>query len=532
MNRDAFKAYASVYHDEVTGSRILIVVERPDGVVYRIVTDFGYFQEIPHRYLNYVTDLNPEKIDAIILTHNHIDHTGLVPKAVREGYNKPIYMTEITKLFVGPFWNDSASQQVENLMDIKKRFPDEADKFEIPYEQKDVEDTLKLCKGIPFKKTIEILPGVKLTFLEIGHLLGAGMVLLQCSYPGRKSFNFFFTGDYKLTNKLFKMPSIPKWLRKMELIMFHESTYGTTDDDEVKKCFRENMIEAFSKRQNILIGAFAQGRMQEMLYDFKIMQDEGLIPEEYIIGVDGPLGIETTLKYQKVLEWFSPAHKDFLPKGLVFMEPGGRDHVLDDGIPKIIITTSGMLSNGPARVYVPAFLENKNSLIHLVGYAAEETLARKLLEAKDAEFVKIGSKEIKKLCEVKTTREMSSHATRDQMIGFINLFTNIVFLGINHGDHEVKKAFAQTVVEQCPNVGEVAILDREHMVCIYQNGLSKEPFSNVKIRQMNAGLCCDSKLYFGKENYSASKNKPKISKTKLKKLRKRERKTRRCRMKK
>ena len=97
MNSDAFKAHASVYHDEVTGSRILIVVERPDGVVYRIVIDFGYFQEIPHRYLNYVTDLNPEKIDVIILTHNHIDHTGLVPKAVREGYNKPIYMTEITK---------------------------------------------------------------------------------------------------------------------------------------------------------------------------------------------------------------------------------------------------------------------------------------------------------------------------------------------------------------------------------------------------------------------------------------------------
>lgn len=532
MNSDAFKAYASVYHDEVTGSRILIVVERPDGVVYRIATDFGYFQEIPHRYLNYVTDLNPEKIDAIILTHNHIDHTGLVPKAVREGYKNPIYMTEITKWFIGSFWNDSASQQPENLQDIKRRFPDEADKFEMPYEQKDVEASLKLCKGLPFWKTLEILPGVKLTFIENGHLLGAGMVLLQCSYPGRKSFNFFFTGDYKLTNKFFKMPRIPKWLRNMELIMFHEATYGTTDDEDVKKCFKANMIEAFSKRQNILIGGFAQGRMQELLYDFRIMQDEGLIPDEYAICVDGPLGIETTLKYQAVLEWFSPEHKDFLPKGLIYMDPGGRESILEDGTPKIVITTSGMLSNGPARVYVPIFLANKNSLIHLVGYAAEETLARKLLDAKDAEFVKIGSQEIEKLCEVKTTREMSSHATRDQMIGFINLFTNIVLLGINHGEHEVKKAFAETVVEQCPNVGEVAVLDREHMVCIYQNGFSKEPFTNVKIKHMHAGLCCDSKLYFGKEDFSASRNKLKISKTKEKKLRKKEEKRRRSRRKK
>ena len=532
MNSDAFKAYASVYHDEVTGSRMLIVVERPDDVVYRIATDFGYFQEIPHRYLNYVTDLNPQKIDAIILTHNHIDHTGLVPKAVSEGYKNPIYMTEITQDLIGSFWKDSANQQQENLQDIKKRFPDEADKFDIPYEQKDVEAALKLCKGIAFRKSIEILPGVKLTFFENGHLLGAGMVLLQCSYPGRKSFNFFFTGDYKLTNKFFRMPEMPKWLRNMELIMFHEATYGTTDDDDVKKCFRDNMIEAFSKRQNILIGGFAQGRMQELLYDFKIMQDEGLIPDEYAICVDGPLGIETTLKYQAILEWFSPKHKEFLPEGLVYVDPGAREHILDDGVPKIIITTSGMLSNGPARVYVPIFLENKNSLIHLVGYAAEETLARKLLDTKDDSFVKIGSQIVEKHCEVKSTLEKSSHATRDQMLGFINLFTNIVFLGINHGEHEVKKSFAEAVVENCPNVGEVAVLDREHMVCIYQNGYAKEPFSNVKIKQMHAGLCCDSKLYFGKEDFSASRNEPWISKTKQKKLKKKEEKQRRSRRKK
>ena len=83
---DIFKAYVCAYHNEVTGSRHLLVIERPDGEKYRILLDYGYYQEPDYRYLNYVDDINPCKIDAIILTHNHIDHTGLVPKAVRNGY--------------------------------------------------------------------------------------------------------------------------------------------------------------------------------------------------------------------------------------------------------------------------------------------------------------------------------------------------------------------------------------------------------------------------------------------------------------
>lgn len=498
--RDAFKVYLCAYSNEVTGSKFMLVVERPDGKKYHILIDDGYFQEPNYRYLNYVEDLNPDNIDAIILTHNHIDHTGLVPKTVKHGYRNKIYMTEITQELIPGFWNDCAEQQESNAQEMREKFPFEADKFHALYHTEDVDRAMKLTEGVPYRKSIEILPGIKLTFWENGHILGAGMILLQCSYPKMKPLNFLFTGDIRLTNCFYNVPRFPKWFRNMELIIICESTYGTTRQEDIKYCFKNNMLEAFARKQNVLIGAFAQGRMQEMLYEFKGMQEEGLIPDDYEIWLDGPLGIETTFKYQRILEWYNPRKRDFLPEGLKFVNPKTRDSILSDGVKKILITTSGMLSNGPARVYVPMFLERKDALIHLVGYAAEETLARKLLDAKRDDGVQIGSHWYKKNAVVKTTREKTSHATEDQLIEFINMFSNVVFLGVNHGNTDVKISFANDVAEECENVQEIGIFDREHMFCFYRVGYKNEVIGqNIVVKPMPAGLINNSRPLFGKE---------------------------------
>lgn len=497
--KDALKAYVTAYHSEVTGSKLYLVIERPDDTKYRVLVDHGYFQEIDYKYLNYVDDFDASNVDAIVVTHNHIDHTGLLPKAVKQGYKNKIYMTDITRDLIGPFLKDSAEQQEENVQEMRERYPYEADKFHPLYHIEDVENTLKLCEGIPYRKTIEILPGVKLTFWDNGHILGAAMILLQCSYPNMEPVNFLFTGDFKFENSFMRVREIPKWFRNMELVMFCESTYGSTKKEDIKICFRDNILEAFERKQNILIGAFAQARMQEILYDFKKLQDEKLIPPEYAICVDGPLGITTTHIYKSILDACNSPHKDFIPEGLIYVDPKNRENILSDGVPKILITTSGMLSNGPARVYVPIFLEHPNSLIHLVGYAAEETLARKLLDTKRADKVQIGNNVYHKRAVVKTTREKSSHATQDELIRLINLFTNVKFLGINHGETETKKIFLEAVEEECHNVEDVEILDRAHMVGFYRVGYKKDRKSKFVVKHMPAGLITESRVVFGKQ---------------------------------
>lgn len=486
-SRSPFRAYLSAYHNEVTGSRLLLVVEFPDGTVRRVLVDCGYFQEPAYRHLNYIDDLDPRDIDAIVITHNHIDHTGLLPKFVRNGYQNPIYMTEITQELCPDFLYDSCNQQEDNARDMRNRMPEYANKFNPLYYKEDVEKTIALTEGLSYRKTREILPGIKLTYFENGHILGAGMVLLQCYYPGLKSINFFFTGDYRMKNCFFEVPEFPSWLLTMPLVMVHESTYGSTSSDEIKKCFRRNMLQAFSQKMDILIGAFAQGRMQELLYFFKKMQDEGLIPEEYVIYVDGPLGIKTTSKYHKILSWYNPEVKDFLPKGVEFVTGSDRKHVLNDPRPKIVITTSGMLSNGPARTYVPIFLEKPNTMIHLVGYAAEDTLARTLLDAKRHDTVNIGGKEIKKRAIVKTTREWSSHATADQMIEFVKKFENIKLLVINHGSKESRIDFQSRALIET-NAQNVALIDRDNMYVIYQNAEKSVQYDDMYIKRIPAKL--------------------------------------------
>ena len=491
-NKRAFRGVLSAYHSGVTGSKILLELTSVDGRTYRILIDCGYFQEIQYRRLNYVNDLDPSKIDAILVTHNHIDHTGLIPKMVREGYRNPIYMTKITKQLLQNFLNDSAEQQEDNAKYLRDRYPAEAWRFNPLYHEEDVEKTMKLCQGLNFEETYEILPGIKVTYFVNGHILGAGFILIQCQDQLMKPINFFFTGDYKLTNPFFPVPDIPAWVKKLELVMVHEATYGNTNSKDIKVCFIQNLLDAFSKNLSILIGAFAQGRMQEVLYDLRKLQDQNLIPEQYEIYVDGPLGIATNLNYKDILSWFNPETSDFLPKKLQIVVPKEREHILDSKRPRIVVTTSGMLSNGPARQYVPMFLEYSRAMIHLTGYAAEETLARTLLDAKESELVTIGVKVYHKRAVVKSTREKTSHVTLDGMLDFINRFENIAFLGINHGEENVQNYLAYSVKENCPNVDMVDLLNRKYVYYFYQSATVYDEYSDLVIKKMPSKLTVDS----------------------------------------
>ena len=485
-HNNVLKVYLLAFHDEVTGSRLLLVVHFPDGSVYRIMIDCGYFQEIDYRHLNYEEDINPGNIDAILITHNHIDHTGLLPKIVGNGYSGDIFMSEYTKELLPDFLMDCCEQQEENARDLREKYPNDAWKFDTLYYREDVDKTLKQCKGVKFEKTFEILPGINVTFFKNGHLLGASMILVQCNAYGREPLNFLFTGDYRLTNPFFRVDGLPKAVKDMPLIIIHESTYGSTDSTSVEKCFYNNIINAFEEKKHILIGAFAQGRMQELLDFFRKLEEEGKIPSNYKILVDGPLGIKTTRKYKRILEEFNPKTADFLPKKIEYVDPKSRDSILNQGYEVILLTTSGMLSNGPARTYVPMFLQRKDCIIHITGYPAEETVSRQLLDAQDDEVVKLNGVNYHKSASVFYTKEFTSHAKKDDMFKFLSQFKQIRFLALNHGPALVKEALGKDVNQNCDNVDFVGILNRKTMVGIYQSGTNNE--MNIKSLPANADV--------------------------------------------
>ena len=201
------------------------------------------------------------------------------------------------------------------------------------------------------------------------------------------------------------------------------------------------------------------------------------------------------------------------------MTPKQRDAVISDKRPKIIITTSGMLSNGPARTYVPIFLQKPNTMIHLAGYAAEETLARTLLDAKRESIVKIGHNVITKKAIVKTTRECTSHATADEMINdFLKQFNNIVSLIINHGSYENREIFAKRVAEET-SAKDVGIIDRDNMYVIYQNAQKDDKYNDIFIKKTPAKLNTQFNRIFNKDAEAKRREKRRKQKANKKKMR-------------
>lgn len=482
MKNSGFKAYLCAYHSGVTGSKIIVVVNYPNGRVRRIMVDDGCFQERKYEQLNYVNEIDPKNIDTILITHSHIDHIGMLPKFVKDGYNNKIYMTKQAKMLCSDFLQDAANRQKETARILRKKYPEQKKVFQTLYSKNDISAEQKLVKGLEYREEKEILPGVKVTFFENGHLLGAAMIWLRISCEDMEDINFFFTGDYKLTNCFYPVPELPKEVKEKPLIMIHETTNGQISSKEINKNFWDNMIKAFSERKNVLIGAFAQGRMQEILYDFKCKQDENIVPSEYVMYVDGNLGISTNAKYRNILLDYNPDKADFIPKRCyTVLDDETRARVLLDTRPKIIITTSGMLSDGPARFYVPIFLEMEDTVIQLIGYAAEGTLARALLDGKKAQTVKFAGRELVKQAEVKSTREKSGHAFNDEMIEFINKFSNIKFMALNHGSIESQEYFRELVLKET-NVENVELLNRENAYVIYQNTPKGADYCDIKIK--------------------------------------------------
>lgn len=448
--KERFYADIMSVHPEVTGSCNIVTVRLPYGEKFHFIVDCGLFQEEEYMRWNNELVFNPANIDFCLVTHAHADHIGRLPFLIKKGYNGLIYCTDVTKNIMPSALKDSAKVLRENA----KRKSEKA-----LYDDVDVKQTLQHVRGYSFNEWIHVRAHVDVMFLSNGHLYGAAMILVRISYPKEKDINILFTGDYNNKNIFFDLEPIPKWVYSLPLTIVQESTYGDMESSEIKEQFDTNILRYIDTRGSIIIPVFALGRMQEVLYYLKRLQENQLLPVDIPIYLDGKLGITYTMMCEEGLLGVNQEMRDFLPENIIVVDKTTRGAIMQANSCKIIVTTSGMGSHGPAQTYIPNYITRNNTLIQFTGYVTEGTLGREIKETPRGETVKIRGILYKKEADVEYTSEFSAHAKADEIISFLRRFEKPNLVLINHGEFHTKEIFATRVLDEV-NPKKVGVLGR------------------------------------------------------------------------
>ena len=234
--------------------------------------------------------------------------------------------------------------------------------------------------------------------------------------------------------------------------------------------FEKNLLNCVSNGGTFVTMVFSLGRAQEILYVIKKLQDDGKLSKEIPVYFDGKLAQQYSKLYKTENLGLNGKMIDFMPENLTQVERATRVEVIEDAGQKIIVTTSGMGTYGPAQVYIPEYIKRENCMLHFTGYTAEGTLGEKLKSAEAGEMVNIGGLICKKRAKVEYTTEFSAHAKADEMIEFLKQFENLRMVLVNHGEIETKLEFSERIAEEV-SPRNVAILNRDYCFRIGPYGL-------------------------------------------------------------
>lgn len=407
----------------VTGSQHLVTVNGK-----KVLLDCGLFQgrrqEALNRNLNFL--FNPADVDILLLSHAHIDHSGNIPNLVKQGFKGTIYTSHATADLCRIMLMDSAHIQDKDAQWLNKKQIRLGGKPIQPlYSAEDVERALNQFVGLEYDQGTEIVPGVHATFRDAGHILGSAGILLEITENDRH-LRFGFTGDIGRKN----MPIIsdPNYLRDLDGLVM-ESTYGdrshkSTGDIEAVLVDLIQIIVARSGK--VIVPAFAVGRTQQFIYILHKLFDQNRIPE-IPIYVDSPLAINATSIFRNHPECFDEETFRFFlldrqdPFGferLNYIQSLEASKALNHlKKPHIIISASGMAETGRILHHLKNGIGNSNNLILLIGFAAENTLARKLIDGE--KIVRIFGEDHLVRAQVVKLDDFSAHADRDELMEYL-----------------------------------------------------------------------------------------------------------------
>ena len=432
----------------VTGSKYLL---EHNG--RKVLVDCGLFQGLKElRERNWAPQpFEPTELDAVIITHAHIDHTGFLPRIVKLGFNGKVYTSGGTADLLKILLPDSGRLQQEEA-DYRNRHNLTSHSPALPlYDENDAKAALKLLHPVKNNgEEIEICEGFKASFMVAGHIIGASLVLVEMenARENGESVKFLFSGDLgHYDQPIVKDPAPPP---ACDYLM-SESTYGNRLHGEVTSDINLARIinEAYKRDAPILIPAFAVGRTQELLYMIRELEDENKIPSMPVI-VDSPMAAQATQIYNRWSEEHDEEYASILAKKVHPLRTdwmkttSSREEskrLNDMKGARIIISASGMLTGGRVLHHAMRILPNENATIIFVGYQAEGTTGRRILDGENE--VRIMKQWIPVRCHVERVSGFSAHADWKAVIKWLSALPNtpkMVFT--THGEPEAAEAMA------------------------------------------------------------------------------------------
>jgi metallo-beta-lactamase family protein len=430
----------------VTGSMHLLEVGN-----HKILLDCGLHQgrREEARQRNSHFPFHPDQIDAVILSHAHIDHCGNLPTLVRQGFSGPVYCTPPTRDLLSVMLADSAKIQEEDAahLNIARNY---AEPWVQPlYLHVDVERAIRQIVPVPYGRDVDVTRSVRFHFIEAGHILGSAMVHLKALGPGRER-TLSFSGDMGRRGLPILKPTgdVPK-----ADVLVSESTYGNrlhrSFSETVEKLYA-TIRETVAKDGKILIPAFSLGRTQLVIHVLQLGLREQKIPRIPIF-VDSPLAAEVAEVYRAHPNSLSPEIAKALSEGHGLLGGDGVTYVRDfeestllatrPG-PAVIIASSGMCDAGRIQQHLKQLVDDPRCTIVLVSYQAQGTVGRKLLEAKPT--VRFQGRDWNKWIEVIHLDGFSGHADKDDFVAYLApLAGKVGKVRLIHGERDQAEALAE-----------------------------------------------------------------------------------------